>query len=456
MSSCDTNIEVANPRTGGGQEVITKTYCRRFWILLVFSLLAGFQGQQWNTWSPIGASMEAAYPGWGSSTVAMMANWGPITFLIFVAPMCWLMNTRGLRVSVVTCAAMMSVGTLLRCIHTPPAAFTALCHVCAFLVGTSGTIMLAAPPLLAADWFPPRERTTATAVPIVANQLGTALSYLEPLVVRAPGGAATPADIRSDVSTLLSVEAGIAATLLVMTVAYFPSRPPSPPSITSAAPRLEYRAALAAIVRNRDALLVFASYGLSSIPWEAVLSYYLSSLGIQQEEASWLGVVAVVSSAAAGLLAARLTDLLYGHALTCVLALMLTSVGALYWLCLLSWGTIPAAKWQIYASVIGGMAVNFGATPLFVELAVELAYPCPEGVVTGFMVAVLNFTGAVFLFLFFIPNIGYSWVVYYLLGSCVACALPLLLVREDYARSSIDRRRRLGRSLDGDADSRAC
>ncbi|XP_063612936.1 solute carrier family 49 member 4-like, partial [Penaeus indicus] len=366
-----------------------------------------------------------------------------------------------------------------------------LCHVCAFLVGTSGTIMLAAPPLLAADWFPPRERTTATgipqknrvyqalkcflegppssanedvvdllgiitSVPIVANQLGTALSYLEALAVRAPGGAVTPADIRSDVTTLLSVEAGIAATLLVMTVAYFPSRPPSPPSITSAAPRLEYRAALAAIVRNRDALLVFASYGLSSIPWEAVLSYYLSSLGIQQEEASWLGVVAVVSSAAAGLLAARLTDLLYGHALTCVLALMLTSVGALYWLCLLSWGTVPAAKWQVYASVIGGMAVNFGATPLFVELAVELAYPCPEGVVTGFMVAVLNFTGAVFLFLFFIPNIGYSWVVYYLLGSCVACALPLLLVREDYARSSIDRRRRLGRPLEGDADSRAC
>ncbi|XP_037774051.1 uncharacterized protein LOC119570343 [Penaeus monodon] len=95
---------------------------------------------------------------------------------------------------------------------------------------------------------------------------------------------------------------------------------------------------------NRDALLVFASYGLSSIPWEAVLSYYLSSLGIQQEEASWLGLVAVVSSAAAGLLAARLTDLLYGHALPCVLALMLASVGALYWLCLLSWGTIPAAK----------------------------------------------------------------------------------------------------------------
>nr|XP_027230301.1 uncharacterized protein LOC113821995 [Penaeus vannamei] len=670
MSSVNTNIELATSGTGEEHEVITKTYRRRFWILLVFAMLTGFQvglrlhpcepslsplsfdtelanGQQWNTWGPIGASMGAAYPGWGSSTVAMMANWGPITFLIFVAPMCWLMNTRGLRVSVVTCATMMSVGTLLRCIPAPPAIFTALCHVCAFLVGTSGTIMLAAPPLLAADWFPPQERTTATArnnfskslyalaiinahfetkanayecctdpcslgieqdvllsyiktfcstrivggfmtglalrklscmrygelcnycispdvledilmypqyqmlqclstpkpfhissveldlchqykylrvivndaefihnlkkrlwerlkplrtlphialspsippmgphctdqdlldanqtvaqrrqrcfcrpytcdnqfgrlscsseaVPIVANQVGSALSYLEARVVRAPGDSVTPADIRSDVTTLLSVEAGIAAALLVMTVAYFPSRPSSPPSITSAAPRLEYRATLAAIARNRDVLLVFASYGLSSIPWEAVLSYYLSTLGIQQDEASWLGFVAVVASAAAGLLAARLNDLIYGHALPCVLALMLASIGAFYWLCLLSWGTIAVAKWQVYTSVIGGMAVNLGATSLFVELAVELAYPCPEGVVTGFMEAVPNVTGAIFLFLFFIPDIGYTWVVYYLLGSCVACVLPLLLVKEEYARSSIDRRRCLG------------
>ncbi|XP_037783688.1 solute carrier family 49 member 4-like [Penaeus monodon] len=406
MSSCDTNIEAANSGTGGGQEVITKAYCRRFWILLVFSLLAGFQGHQWNTWSPIGASMGAAYPGWGSSTVAMMANWGPITFLMFVAPMCWLMNTRGLRVSVVTCAAMMSVGTLLRCIHAPPAAFTALCHVCAFLVGTSGTIMLAAPPLLAADWFPPRERTTATAVPIVANQLGSAVSYLVALAVRAPGGATTPADIRSDVTRLLSVEAGIAATLLVMTVAYFPSRPPSPPSITSAAPRLEYRAALAAILRQTGRQAEAQTLPRAEKPAALLLRQ-------KPRRAAGVRVVRPVQHPVGG--GPQLLPLFPRH---------------------------PAG--QVYASVIGGMAVNFGATPLFVELAVELAYPCPEGVVTGFMVAVLNFTGAVFLFLFFIPNIGYSWVVYYLLGSCVACALPLLLVREDYARSSIDRRRSLG------------
>lgn len=57
-------------------------------------------------------------------------------------------------------------------------------------------------------------------------------------------------------------------------------------------------------------------------------------------------------------------------------------------------------------TVVCGMCVNFSPSALYVELAVETAYPCPEGVVTGFLQAALNFTGAVFLFLFFIPNIG--------------------------------------------------
>ena len=37
-----------------------------------------------------------------------------------------------------------------------------MCHVCAILVGTAGTLVMAAPPMIAAVWFPPKERATAT------------------------------------------------------------------------------------------------------------------------------------------------------------------------------------------------------------------------------------------------------------------------------------------------------
>ena len=38
------------------------------------------------------------------------------------------------------------------------------CHICAILNGISGVTIMAAPPLISSAWFPPSERTTATAI----------------------------------------------------------------------------------------------------------------------------------------------------------------------------------------------------------------------------------------------------------------------------------------------------
>ncbi|XP_063850652.1 solute carrier family 49 member 4-like isoform X1 [Scylla paramamosain] len=127
-----------------------KVYLTRFWILATFSFLAMFQCLMWNTWGPISASMDAAYPGWGSGTVAMMGNWGTIMFVVTVTPMCWVMNTRGLRVGVLLCGGLVAAGTVIRVlpllVSTNVTFFTAMCHICAILVGTAGTLVLAAPP----------------------------------------------------------------------------------------------------------------------------------------------------------------------------------------------------------------------------------------------------------------------------------------------------------------------
>ena len=50
----------------------------------------------WNTWGPVASSVQTAYK-WTDSTVAMMANWGTIVFVLSAVPISWLMETRGLR-----------------------------------------------------------------------------------------------------------------------------------------------------------------------------------------------------------------------------------------------------------------------------------------------------------------------------------------------------------------------
>ncbi|XP_042868370.1 solute carrier family 49 member 4-like isoform X2 [Penaeus japonicus] len=425
---------------GEGEEA--RAYWQRYWVLLLFSALAFFQCSMWSSWGPLNESVQAAYPNWGSSTVAMMANWGTLTCMGFVLVGSWFLHAFGLRVGVLTGAGMLALGTALRTLTVQDVAFTALSNVCAVLVGLAGTMLISAPPMLAALWFPPTERTTATAMSLVANRLGTAGSYLESFFVRQPGKGVSPSVIKEEIRSVMACEAMIALILFMLTVAYFPPRPPSPPSITSAIPRLRYREAVRSILRNRDLMLLIIAFSIfASVPvaWMSVFNYSLKEIGFGQDEAKWIGLASSFSSALFGLVSSRLTDLAYGHVRASLLVLTFLSCSCFFWFFLMTWHTIPPVRWQVYASVAGGVSLNFAMSPLFVELAVEAAYPCPEVVVAGAALTLENAASSAFLFAFFFHHSSYNWVTFCLLASGSLCALPLLLAREDYARSTIDR-----------------
>lgn len=71
-----------------------RVYHRRWYILVVFSLIAGLQGCVWNTWGPITGSAEAVY-GWTDGTIALLENWGPITYILSFVLFSWLMDVKG-------------------------------------------------------------------------------------------------------------------------------------------------------------------------------------------------------------------------------------------------------------------------------------------------------------------------------------------------------------------------
>jgi FLVCR family MFS transporter len=53
-----------------------------------------------------------------------------------------------------------------------------LANAGAFLNGAAGPVAMAASPVLSSVWFPPNERTTATAISSTLNYLGVALSFV--------------------------------------------------------------------------------------------------------------------------------------------------------------------------------------------------------------------------------------------------------------------------------------
>ena len=138
------------------------------------------QDAVWNTFGPIVNSVQYAY-GWSDATVAMMANWGTITFVIIVFPLCWLLETAGLRVATITVATLTALGATVRVVTTNETGFLVFAHLCSILNGFSGATIMSAPPAISAIWFPPEERTTATCINQVFNMLGKACNTKSPV-----------------------------------------------------------------------------------------------------------------------------------------------------------------------------------------------------------------------------------------------------------------------------------
>ena len=71
-----------------------KVYKRRWYILIIFSIVASLNNLIWNTWGPIQGTAQVVF-GWDNTTITLLADWGPISFVVAVVPMCWLMDMKG-------------------------------------------------------------------------------------------------------------------------------------------------------------------------------------------------------------------------------------------------------------------------------------------------------------------------------------------------------------------------
>ncbi len=214
----------------------------------------------WNTFGPISGAVKTIFcPNWDDATLALLGNWGNIMYIVPVIPVMYYFQTKGLRNAVVMTAGLMVIGSLLRCLPFKVTAFAWACHACAILNGVAGIVIFSAPSAVSAAWFPPNERTTATGIAIVFNNLGNALSFLvgpaivpdpvelnydesvnksvEPCIV-IPGKELTA--IQWDLTELMYLEFGLVAICFIAILFYFPDKPKLPPSLSSEAPRMKF------------------------------------------------------------------------------------------------------------------------------------------------------------------------------------------------------------------------
>lgn len=230
----------------------------------------------------------------------------------------------GLRVSVLLAAFFELIGTGLRCFSLNNKSQSLLIHIGQFITGLGGPVAMAAPPLVSAAWFPPSQRTTATAISSLACYSGTALSFvIGPLLIDDVGelihnksaeidynklrhslNSSQIAEYKHQIMNFMYLEFGVTAFVFLCVLIYFPDKPATPPSITAAIGRLEFSVGFKALLRKKRFWLLVFIYGLSTGiygAWCSVLDLNLSAFEINQKTAGWLGFGAVVAGSVSGI-----------------------------------------------------------------------------------------------------------------------------------------------------------
>ena len=185
-----------------------------------------------------------------------------------------------------------------------------LINVGQFIIMAGGPVAIGAPPLVSATWFPPSERTTATAIGTLAGYFGIAMAFsVGPAMVpqtNFSNSSETAKIMNNWITRYTFFEAGLCAVVFFCVLLYFPARPPLPPSPSSSTQST--RASFGQVMRNGQFWLLITLAGLGFgvyFGWLSMLDVFLAKFKVDPTTAGWLGCAATLAGVVSGILLAR-------------------------------------------------------------------------------------------------------------------------------------------------------
>jgi len=424
-----------------------KTYKRRWYILAVFAGLTLHQSWLYCTYGPITTALKFAYPKWTSPIVAMTANAGTASYLVFTWPCCYVMQELGTRKASILITAMVTAGAAARSLVTSSTGFTAATFVCMVLNGFAGVLSAAGTPLIASLWFKDTERITATSIILAANMMGVGVANVAgPMWLsnglnfdaydenrngtEDDGSDFSPQEMRGQIAWYTMWQTVVLALLLVSMLVYFPSKPEIPPTSSSDSARLNLKDGMAYLMTNKSALFCILAYSISfgvSGHWIGVVAINFEPLGISESDCGVMGLVLVFTSTVASIVLSRYMDYFRSKMKLALMVVLTMSLLCLIWLTMTIDEVIPFTATQVWVSTIIGISMVCATRSLFFEFTAQVARPAPEGLVGALLNAGFNLVGVIFLSLYFLEDygIGFSWINYALVIS-IFMSIPIV------------------------------
>ncbi|XP_018615042.1 solute carrier family 49 member A3 isoform X1 [Scleropages formosus] len=357
-----------------------QVFRRRWFVLSVLCLLNCSNAMLWLSFAPV-ADQTAQY----LRVSVDQVNWLSIVYMVVAIPVSfmttWMLDTWGLRVSLVLGSWLNMVGGILRYISIlkPVPAVMWGFPVLMFgqtLCALAQPLVIFSPTKLAALWFPVHQRATANMLASMANPVGLlCANILSPLIVEST----------NNLPLMLGIYAVPAAVAcLLATLGIQRSVPPSPPSASAETSTSEpFFQGMKLLLRNRPYMILLLCFGGGTGAFTAfstLLEQILCVKGYTDDFAGLCGALFIFC----GVLGAAIVGLCVDRTKQFTEATKVNM--SLSALALTAFAVVSQMQDQRVAvatvcSLLGFF--GFAVYPIAMELSVECSYPVGEASSSG-------------------------------------------------------------------------
>lgn len=400
-------------------------YKRRWVVLISFVCVNAVMQYVWATFSSIATDAwkfygfeDAASGEAGISMLTVIIMLGMITLSI---PASALFAKIGWYKSVAIAGVVLACFAFLRGFIGGTYSGLILCTIgCAitqpFIINAFG--------MIAAYWFPPKERGVANGWGMVSTYIGVVMAQF--------GVPWLMTTFNMDIPQILKVYGFLAIPLILFFLVAAKEKPPTPPCDETLIERVDFKAGMKALFRNKrfiNALIVFwimqgIYFSLTTL-FEPILQF-LNSNSLNSMFIGTLGTIITVTGTIATLVLPIMSD--HSKSKKRLPMVRVCQVGALAGLVLVIFG--QGVGLLITAACLIGVFLT-GITPVLMVFGYETAYPVSEGITESLMQ--LGANGIGFIYLLFINGVfrgNHMGTMIFFAAGMVVCVIMMAFSKE--------------------------
>lgn len=408
------------PKKKSDDSSLTHVYFRRWIILFIFSfisLLSAFNWIEYNIIQDVTIHFYNKSLPEGEAEQNDAVNWFSMIYMLcyipLVFPAMFLLDKRGLKLSIVLGGLLTTIGSVIKCFAVEPEYF-----LVAFLGQTICAIAqaftLSVPARLSALWFGPTQIALATSIGVFGNQLGAAVGFLLPPIIVFKSD--NVEDMKRQFLILLIPLASLCGLVTLAAIIFIKDQPEKPPSVAQLEIRNQliryeslksqekqsdfqlFRQSLMNLFKNSNFDLLLISYGINTGSYYAIgtllnqiVSFYHQN---ENEKIGLIGLTLVLSGLIGAVIGGIILDRTKAYKATTFAIYACAFISMVLFTL-----TLSINIWIIFATAFLLGFFLTGYLPVGFELAAEITYPEPEGSSCGLLNSSAQFFG-----------IGYTYI----------------------------------------------